>query len=200
MQSMEEEHCEIEPGDAKSGVWGASDRPWTTGNYGLTTTPHKEWRWTKHLEWDGVRVEQTIGGYEKDGGSDGTWSNRENISVQRKAVPIDELSNEAPRRIFAMLHELAAKRGEAKGEGTVEDSGCLTEEDVSAGYEKLNMNTAELLGLRLYTGPLFEFYNSVLRAKGGTVPFGDRYPALKGEQTSGRFVTTIHAVSPRDTR
>jgi hypothetical protein len=55
-----------------------------------------------------------------------------------------------------------------------------------------------LLGLRLYTGPLFEFYNSVLRAKGGTVPFGDRYPALKGEQTSGRFVTTIHAVSLRD--
>ena len=164
----------------------------------MTTTPHKEWRWTKHLEWDGVRVKQTVGGYEKDGGSDGTWSNRENISVQRKAVAIDELSNEAPRRIFAMLHELAAKRSEANGEGAAEDAGCLTEEDVCTCYEKLNINTAELLGLRLYTGPLFEFYNSVLRAKGGTVPFGDRYPALKGEQTSGRFVTTIHAVSLRD--
>ena len=61
------------------------------------------------------------------------------------------------------------------------------------------MTIEEAIGLRLYTGPLFEFYNTVLRAKGGTVPFGNRYPALKGEHTGGRFVTTIHAVSPCQT-
>ena len=42
---------------------------------------------------------------------------------------------------------------------------------------------------------MFEFYNTVLRAKGKLVPFGDRYPMLKGETTTKRFVTTIHAVN-----
>ena len=42
---------------------------------------------------------------------------------------------------------------------------------------------------------MFEFYNSSLRAKGGPVPFGNRYPALKNEITTGRFVTTIHAIN-----
>jgi hypothetical protein len=111
MRSMEDEHCEIEPGDVESVAWGASDRLWTTGNYGLTTTPRKEWHWTVHLEWDGVRVEQTVGGYEKDGGWDGAWSGRENTSVRREAVAMDTLAADAPRLIFAMLHELLAKRG-----------------------------------------------------------------------------------------
>ena len=45
-------------------------------------------------------------------------------------------------------------------------------------------------------GPMYEFYNSVLRAKGDTIPWGDDYPMLRGERVTGRFVTTIHAVSP----
>ena len=145
---MEDEHCEIEPGDAESVAWGASNRLWTTGNYGLTTTPRKEWRWTVHLEWDGVRVEQTVGGYEKDGGWDGAWSGRENTSVRRQAVAMDTLAADAPRLIFAMLHELLAKRGPSGGEDAVGDAGRLTEEDVRASYAKLNVNTAELLGAR----------------------------------------------------
>ena len=176
MRSMEDEHCEIEPGDAESVVWGASDRLWTTGNYGLTTTPRKEWRWTVHLEWDGVPVEQTVGGYEKDGGWDGPWSGRENTSVRREAVAMDTLAADAPRLIFAMLHELldgpreraarwaalrraargraaspsssSAKRGPSGGADAVGDAGRLTEEDVRASYAKLNVNTAELLGAR----------------------------------------------------
>ena len=42
---------------------------------------------------------------------------------------------------------------------------------------------------------MFEFYNTVLRAKGQQVPWGDRYPCLAGNLTTGRFVTTIHAVN-----
>ena len=45
------------------------------------------------------------------------------------------------------------------------------------------------------SGPMFEFYNSVLRAKGDTIPWGDAYPMLWGQRVTGRFVTTIHAVS-----
>ena len=37
----------------------------------------------------------------------------------------------------------------------------------------------------------FEFYNNVLRARGGKVPFGGWYPGLKDEMTTGTFVTTI---------
>ena len=33
-ENMKIEHCDIDPGDPKSTTWGASDRQWTTGNYG----------------------------------------------------------------------------------------------------------------------------------------------------------------------
>jgi hypothetical protein len=42
---------------------------------------------------------------------------------------------------------------------------------------------------------MFEFYNTVLRAKGQQVPWGDRYPCLAGNLTTDCFVTTIHAVN-----
>ena len=42
---------------------------------------------------------------------------------------------------------------------------------------------------------MFEFYNTALRAQGGKVPWGTRYPVLKGEETRGRFVTTIHSIN-----
>ena len=41
---------------------------------------------------------------------------------------------------------------------------------------------------------MYEFYNIVLRARGGAVEVGARYPLLKSSPTAGRFVTTIHAV------
>jgi len=53
-----------------------------------------------------------------------------------------------------------------------------------------------MVSCRFFAGPMYEFYNSVLRAKGDTIPWGDDYPMLRGERVTGRFVTTIHAVSP----
>ena len=53
-----------------------------------------------------------------------------------------------------------------------------------------------MISCRFFAGPMYEFYNSVLRAKGDTIPWGDDYPMLRGERVTGRFVTTIHAVSP----
>ena len=52
-----------------------------------------------------------------------------------------------------------------------------------------------MISCRFFAGPMYEFYNSVLRAKGDTIPWGDDYPMLRGERVTGRFVTTIHAVS-----
>ena len=38
LENMEKEHCDIDPNMPESTSWGASDRRWKTGNYGLETT------------------------------------------------------------------------------------------------------------------------------------------------------------------
>ena len=38
LENMEKEHCDIDPNKPESTSWGASDRRWKTGNYGLETT------------------------------------------------------------------------------------------------------------------------------------------------------------------
>ena len=80
---------------------------------------------------------------------------------------------------------------DADGDGQRDMNDMHTLEEIRELYTKLDVNTAELLGLRLYTGPMFEFYNNVLRAKGAEVPFGWSYPGKAGEVTTGKFVTTI---------
>ena len=37
VENMKSEHCDIDPNNPKSTGWGASDRRWKTGNYGLET-------------------------------------------------------------------------------------------------------------------------------------------------------------------
>eukprot|EP01051_Picozoa_sp_SAG22_P031235 SAG22_NODE_12540_length_438_cov_1.345133_1_plen_61_part_10 len=37
---------------------------------------------------------------------------------------------------------------------------------------------------------MFLFYNTVLRARGGIVPYGDVYPTTKGADTAGRLACT----------
>jgi tetratricopeptide (TPR) repeat protein len=181
LQHMEAEHCGVDPGDAASTRWGASARPWTTGNYSLETTPQKEWRWVVRREWDQDAAE-VPGGFEKvDGGG-----LREVAKLRRQAVALDALHDDAPARIYAMLEALLKGLGRPL---------ALTVEDLTAAYQKLDLNKAELAGLRLYTGPMFEFYNTALRAKGGAVPWGNRYPMLAGQDTGGRFVTTCHAIN-----
>ena len=80
---------------------------------------------------------------------------------------------------------------DADGDGQRDERDMHTLEEINKLYTDLDVNTAELLALRLYTGPMFELYNNVLRAKGGKVPFGGWYPGLKDEVTTGKFVTTI---------
>ena len=65
-------------------------------------------------------------------------------------------------------------------------------------FNKLRLNVAELVGMRLHTGPMFVFFNTVLRARGRTVDWDSpagRYPVRAGSRVDGRFVTTIHSIA-----
>ena len=71
-------------------------------------------------------------------------------------MSIEALSAEAPTLIHAMLVEVAEQNGGAfadvQNDGVIDDKDMLTVDDVKEVYEKLEVNKAELLGLRLYTG------------------------------------------------
>ena len=91
----------------------------------------------------------------------------------------------------------------------------MPKEEFIGRYKKLSVNKAEILAVRLYTGPMYELYNHVLRAAqikpapgSLTEPAqltGDRtYPhgpgrtstgVLSDGKTAGRFVTTIHSIN-----
>ena len=194
--NMKAEHCDVDPGNFESALWAASARAWTTGNYNIETTPELEWKWAMDLEWKGEKVTFTIGGYKKEAGK---FTGLENIKLRRRAISIQRLNTEAPKRIHEMLTKIADQYGGAftdqDGDGQIDVAYMLTEDEVRKIYTEANVNEAELLGLRLYTGPMFEHYNNVLRACGKEIPFGNRYPGLRGENTAGRFVTSIHAIN-----
>ena len=70
----------------------------------------------------------------------------------------------------------------------------LTQERIDG----LKISDAELIGLRMYTGPAFVAYNAVLRAMGngvlpGVVPSYD--PNFGGMNVRGRLTTTLHAIN-----
>ena len=62
---------------------------------------------------------------------------------RREAISIEDLDKEAPNRIHKMLADLAHERNLDL---------TLTIEDLTSAYGNMNVNLAELLGLRLYTG------------------------------------------------
>ena len=198
------------------------------------------------LEWDGQTVEYTIGGYEKEGWNFTSRENsavrRQAVSIEMLNAEAPKL---ICAMLEGLVVKRGKAFADADADGKIDENDMLTEAEIRSLYSSAGVNIAELLGLRLYTGipvgtatpllpmerkkpscdcfccgllpgPLFEFYNTVLRAKGGKVrsqiwncklplthktfrcaqvPFGSRYPGLEGEVTTGRFVTTIHAIN-----
>ena len=66
----------------------------------------------------------------------------------------------------AQIHEALSNDqffADADGDGQRDQNDMHTLEEITKIYKTLDVNTAELLALRLYTGPMFEFYNNVLR-------------------------------------
>lgn len=219
----------VDPGQTDSKLWGGSDRTdWQTGNFNLETTPHKEWRFAFYTEWDGQVVAETVGGCEKD--ADGVVSRQETMHLRRKAVAIETyFVARAPGLIFKMLSALAEQHGkafaDADGDGVVDEKDMLAEENIHCMYEKVGINRAELTGLWLYTGPMFEV--RILRAcatafshdaflvsltvlgccavlqhgspgEGQEGAVGQPLPSARRGghiRLSGCFVTTIHAIN-----
>ena len=83
-----------------------------------------------------MRGHNIIGACDKDSG-------KEDLQHRREAISIEDLDKEAPNRIHKMLADLAHERNL---------DFVLTVGDLTAAYANLNVNLAELLGLRLYTG------------------------------------------------
>ena len=83
-----------------------------------------------------MRGHSIIGACDKDSG-------QEDLHHRREAISIVDLHKEAPNRIHKMLADLAHERNL---------DFVLTVGDLTAAYANLNVNLAELLGLRLYTG------------------------------------------------
>ena len=100
MAAMAAEHCDVAPGEPESTEWGASDKPFTTGNYSLTTTPRQEYMLVAELKQaDGKKLQEgefVPGAYQPDGAGGGEV--REKLGLRRQVVSIAELMKTAVRR------------------------------------------------------------------------------------------------------
>eukprot|EP01052_Picozoa_sp_SAG31_P002954 SAG31_NODE_108_length_24741_cov_6.933041_6_plen_310_part_00 len=114
--------------------FGASDEYVTANNYGVTFSPHREWQFVA----DPLFLDPMPASVDKRTGR---------VKGLRRKVDIDMLME----RAVSLIQNAFAELGWAK-------------EAVTADlWEELKVQKAELIALRLYTGPMFMFYNTVLR-------------------------------------
>eukprot|EP01051_Picozoa_sp_SAG22_P007310 SAG22_NODE_510_length_9598_cov_6.080114_4_plen_700_part_00 len=147
-----------------SAGFGASDSELETGNYHVTFTPRKEYMFVADPSFSEPM----------DAGVD----NETHVRIGfRERICIKTLRHDAVQLINEAFDQMGW------GAATVNQ----------ASFDRLIFQQIELVCLRLYTGPMFMLYNTVLRSmnSGGVVPFG----SLKGLHVEGRFVTTIHATN-----
>ena len=148
--------------------YGASDETFVTSSYRVITTPRDEWHF--------VVAPAVVG--EMDAGTDRETGKSRGT---RDKVSIEKLFDEAA--------ELISKSFIDRGFGTI-----ITRDDV----REIGLRIEEVIALRLYTGPMFEIYNGLLRAYGnqesrGIVPAYALVGA--GQDVRGRFTTTLHVLN-----
>ena len=145
LRVMQEEHCEVKDG------WGESRREWKTGNYQLTTTPRREFFWVleARLE-EGEQLQD--GGYIVGGYS---WADGSEIEQLRR-FPLDfkALCQQAAKRMWDMLKRL-------DGDEANPLHFDMPWEEFEERFRQQKLNSAEILGIRLYSGPCFEFCMSL---------------------------------------
>jgi hypothetical protein len=147
--------------------YGWSDGDFVTSSYRVTTSPRQEWLFVT----DPTSVGDMSAGVDRDTGR--ARGNRVKI---------------AAADLLANAGELITKSFQEKGFDIV-----VTQDEI----EDLPLLLEEIIAVRLYTGPMFELYNTCLRAFGstprGVVPsYSLVYPGLP---VKGRFVTTLHALN-----
>eukprot|EP01052_Picozoa_sp_SAG31_P028816 SAG31_NODE_2813_length_5048_cov_8.252576_2_plen_574_part_00 len=151
--------------------FGASDAEFVTSNYGGNrTTPKNEWM---HVA-DPENAPRLMMGRDHNGKDLGT----------REKVTVAQLRCKMLERIKKCFVEI----------GWVRPAEALTQSKL----DELELEDAELIGIRLYTGPCYMLYNAVLRAMGnpeqpGFVQARDRN--FGGMDARGCFVTTLHNIN-----
>jgi hypothetical protein len=158
---------------ATAGVFAASDRVFTTSNYGGTkTTPKHEWMHVVHPE----QAPALTAGKDHEGNDLG----------MRQKIPWQTYKS----YLLLLLKKSYMNIGwEHKAE-------ALTQKILDETVGKIE--DGELVALRLYTGPCFMIYNTVLRAMGnvdapGMVPAYDQN--FGGQDVKNCYVSTIHAIN-----
>eukprot|EP01043_Picozoa_sp_COSAG02_P028718 COSAG02_NODE_1754_length_11053_cov_1.832390_4_plen_385_part_00 len=147
--------------------YGASDVSFVTSSYRVTATPREEWHF--------VTAPAVVG--DMDAGVDRDTGRSRGYRVK---VPVEQL--------FADAAELITKSFAARGFTTI-----VTNDDIY----RVELRIEEIVALRLYTGPMFEIYNGLLRAYGNT-PRGimPSYALVgAGQDVRGRFTTTLHVLN-----
>eukprot|EP01052_Picozoa_sp_SAG31_P006815 SAG31_NODE_318_length_17799_cov_79.857571_4_plen_535_part_00 len=149
-----------------AGEYGASQTPLQTSNYRVMFTPQKEFSFVADPRDESVMD----AGLDEEG----------QPLPPREKVLAETLLAEAVPRMRDALH----KRGWG--------AAAVTHE----AFAELHLQLAELIAMRLYTGPMFMLYNGVLRAMGtgGKVRFG--FPAaMIGLSVKGKFTTALHCIN-----
>lgn len=145
------------------GGFGESTAQKTANNYGVTFTPMDEYLFVA----DPRKMFHKKMNAGSSGGRDLGF---------RQRVGVDTIFASAVLRIQASYQE----------------AGWDVEAVNQHSFDALEFKMEELISLRMYTGPLFMVYNTVLRAMatGGVIKRG---PAA-GQPVKGLFTTTIHAI------
>jgi len=147
--------------------FGASDLEFQTSSYRVTTTPKQEWRF--------VTTPSAVG--DMSAGIDRETGESRGI---RAKLNIEDLHAEAAQLITSSF----ARQGLSR---------IVTTEEI----RDLPLLKEEIIALRLYTGPMFELYNGVLRAWGNTDRrgFTPAYGLVPDMDVRDRYTTTLHVMN-----
>eukprot|EP01052_Picozoa_sp_SAG31_P010641 SAG31_NODE_588_length_13820_cov_47.352452_3_plen_732_part_00 len=191
IKAMEAEHTAVPDTE-----WGGSNQKFEPPpRYSWQTCPYSEWRFVLPESDSDYREE--FAGHTVDGSVEFRKPlklHEDRVDYSSTAPPLRPHPDTA-RRIYDALAKITP--AEHFGFADTESS----ENDFSAFqriFGKLCLNVPELVAMRLHTGPMFVFYNTVLRARGGTVDWespAKRYPIQFNANVAGKFVTTIHSIA-----
>ena len=139
---------------------------WKTGNYDVTTTSALEW-------WFVVDPDGTEATKVRDARADKKWPAEEKLRSNPDEAQRSHMRQPKRADVFRGKRDEVDHQLAELGQPRVQDS--------------------EFYGGRLYTGPLFEKYNAVLRAMPNLVPFFvNSYMKLC---MGNRYVGTLHAIN-----
>ena len=180
LETMRAEHRDV--GEMHDGLpaYGASDTTFTSSNYGVETCPRDEWAFVAE------QGSTMPGGTDPDTGSP---------LPEREWVSPVELHAKAARWISSRLQESIARNPELANQDKL-----ITEDMVEKDLRDDPLLLEEIIGLRLYTGPMFDLYNGVLRAWGnvsrrGYTRKGSGVSPDHSLSVKHAFTTTLHVIN-----